>query len=87
MTIELAEDATAVVDALYEAPGNDYDKVWDTIERIEGDPAEAKHAGWTNYVSTQDLYGTKVPGTDYTIFWRARGSVLDVRLIVADRGL
>lgn len=87
MMIELAEDATAIIDALYVNPGNTYDKVWDIIEKIESDPVEAQHAGWTNYVSSQDLYGTKVPGTDYTIFWRVSEDVLDIRLIAADLGL
>ena len=87
MTIELTDEAKAVDDDLYGDHSTTYDKIWDVLEKIDADPTEAQHAPWTNFVSTQDLYGTKVPGTTYTVFWRVSGDVLDVRLIVEDLGL
>lgn len=88
MKVALSPEAQASDDALFDAPGREYESVWDVIERIQLDPDEAKHANWTNFVSTFGLWGTKVPGTDLTVFWRVHADdVLEIALIERDRGL
>jgi len=64
-----------------------YDRMWDRVEKILADPEAGKHASWTNYVSSQRMWGSRVAGTDYTVFWTVDGDVLWVELIVEDPGL
>lgn len=88
MDINLSDDAKAVDDALYAANAREYDPIWDVIERVAADVEEAKHAPYTSYVSTHGLYGVKVPGTDYTVYWEPRGDPTDevhVMVIARDR--
>ncbi|MCT1364036.1 MULTISPECIES: hypothetical protein [unclassified Microbacterium] len=64
-----------------------YNQLWDVIERILEDPEYARRAPWSEFVSTRKLYGTKVPGTDLTVYWAVEGDTLRVHVIAADRGL
>jgi hypothetical protein len=88
MDVEFTPEAQAVDDKLYDTQGTEYESLWSVLDRIRKDSEEAKHANWTNYVSTRDLWGSKILGTDYTVFWRVSpGPVLTVALIVRDKGL
>ena len=59
----------------------------DVLDRIRLDPEVATGAGWARYVSTKRVFGTKVPGSDWTVYWRIRDGVLEVPWILEDRGL
>lgn len=74
-------DALAAVDQLWDIDPDAYDRIFDTLEAIAADPAEAK-IRLGKYVSTRDVWGTHVRRTDYTVYWKTneRG-VLVVYLI------
>lgn len=84
MKVELSERALAVEAGLDD--GN-YGRLWDVIERIIDDPEYARHAPWAQFVSSRKIWGTKIPGTEYTMFWGTEGDTLIVHLIEADLGL
>lgn len=83
MTINFSPDAQAVHDQLRDDKSSRaYERLWEVLKRIDVDPEEAKHAGWANYVSTFNLWGSKVPGTDYSVYWRTDpGGVIVVHLL------
>lgn len=88
MDISFSDEAKAVEDRLFaDADLRPYNKLWDVLEQILSDPEQAKHAPWTNYVSSRRLWGTKVPGTNYTVFWRVDPGAVIVVLLVEDQGL
>ncbi len=84
MDVAFSNAAGAVQEEFYARPGVEYDRLWDVLDRILLDVEEAKHAPWVSYVSTFDLWGAKIPGTDYTVFWRASETTLLVAEIVRD---
>lgn len=67
MDVVFADQAT-VVEA--ELPEHAYNHLWDVLERILADPEHARGAPWAKFISTRKLYGSKVPGTDYTVYWK-----------------
>lgn len=87
MNVILEPEADAEANRLFEDESPAYDKLWDVLERIAEDPEEAKHARWTNYVSSHGLWGAKIPGTDYTLFWKTADDHVVGVLLVEDRGL
>ena len=61
-----------------------YQRLWDALDRIAADPETAPRS----YVSSRQVFGTKVPGTDYTVFWRIfDGEHLWVMWLLEDAGL
>ncbi|WP_206445800.1 hypothetical protein [Agrococcus sp. KRD186] len=88
MDVEFAADALAVEEQFYAASGPEYERLWEVLDRILEDADEAKHANWSNFVSSLDLWGSKVPGTQYMVFWRTSpGPVLYVAVIALDQGI
>lgn len=82
---DFTDAARVIDDEFYQSAGSEYDRLWDVLDRIRADPEEAQHAPWSNYVSSQDLWGSKIPGTDYTVFWRVQpGPLLVVAHILPD---
>lgn len=85
MNVSFANDAGDVVDQL---PDHVYDRLWDVLDKIVKDPEEAPHAAWSEHVSSQNLWGTKIPGTDYSVFWRIEDdNTLYVAVVTPDLGL
>lgn len=83
--VDFTDAARAIDDEFYNSAGKEYERLWEVLDRICADPQEAQHASWTNYVSSQDLWGSKIPGTNYTVFWRVQpGPVLVVAHILPD---
>jgi hypothetical protein len=42
-------------------------------------------ASWSHYVSTFDLWGSHIPGTNLTVFWRFdKGPILAVAIIASE---
>lgn len=65
-----------------------YEHLWDVLDRICEDPAYAqKGAAWAKYVSTQKCWGSKIPGTDYTVYWKVEGDLLQVLHLLHDPGI
>lgn len=87
MEPEFSPEADRVEEALYADDRHAYDRLWDVLDRIGELGEEAKYLGWASYVSSRKIWGTKVPGTDYTVFWRIANDKFTVALIVADLGV
>ncbi|MEX0159805.1 MULTISPECIES: hypothetical protein [unclassified Microbacterium] len=85
MEVSFANDAGDVVDQLRE---HVYERLWDVLDQIMKDPDEAPHAPWSEHVSSLNLWGTKIPGTDYTVFWRIEDDdMLYVAVVTPDLGV
>ncbi|MFC4138489.1 MULTISPECIES: hypothetical protein [unclassified Microbacterium] len=87
MDIDFVGETDAFERQLLEQDLRAYGKLWDVLDALMSDPAEAKARARNSYVSTKDLWGTKVPGTDLTIFWRTKGSVVEIHVIAHDLGV
>lgn len=89
MQVNYSKGAKAVEDHLYDNDPDAYEHLWEVLERIMEDPEEATYAAWSKYVSTRNLWGSKVPGTDYTVYWRVEsdGTVLMVYILASDLGV
>lgn len=86
--VSYTPDALRVATRLYEAEDDPtYDRLLDVLDRIAEDPEEAKHARWTEYVSSRQVYGTKVPGGDWTVFWKTTSRGVLVVLLIEDMGI
>lgn len=86
--VSYTPDALRVATRLYEAEDDPtFDRLQEVLDRIALDPEEAKYAPWTEYVSSRSVWGTKIPGGDWTVFWMTRESGVVVVLLVEDRGL
>jgi len=86
--VSFSDEAFKVANDLYDATGDPtYDRLQDVLDRIAEDPEEAKYAPWTDYVSSRRLYGTKIPGGDWTVFWKVNEDGVLVVLLVQDMGL
>ena len=55
MDVAFLESAARVEEALYAQRGRDYEKLWDTLDRIRDESEDAAHASWSHYISTFDL--------------------------------
>ncbi|RII94881.1 hypothetical protein [Clavibacter californiensis] len=65
----------------------EYDRLWSVLEKVMVDPEEAKHAGWTSFISSKSWWASKIPGTSYTVFWLVdAGGTLMVVHILEDTG-
>jgi hypothetical protein len=67
MHVDFDQDAAQVAARL---SSHAHDKLWEVLERILEDPEAAQHAPWASYVASHRLYGSKIPGTSWTVFWR-----------------
>lgn len=83
MEIILSPLALAVEDAM---PNRAYDKMWDAFDRILADPTEAQHDPRHKYVSSEKVWATHIPGTDYTVYWYVEDGALQVPYILEDAG-
>jgi len=64
------------------------DKLWSVLDRIQEDPAEAKHAGWTKYVSSRSVWASAIPGTSYYVYWAVdEQGVVTVAHLMRDMGV
>jgi hypothetical protein len=84
MRTRFTPEAAQVEDSL---PDKVYDRLWDALERILADPEEAPYTGWAHYSSAHRVYGTPLPGTDWSVFWRISGDILEVVWILEDAAL
>ena len=85
MDVAFLESAARVEEALYALRGRDYEKLWDTLDRIRYESEDAAHASWSHYISTFDLWGSHIPGTNLTVFWRFdKGPILTVAMIARE---
>ena len=85
MEVAFLASAAKVEEALYAQRGWDYEKLWDTLDRIRDESEDAAHASWSHYVSTFDLWGSHIPGTNLTVFWRFdKGPILAVAIIASE---
>jgi hypothetical protein len=75
--------ALDAIDALEHDDPRTFDRIFDLLELLAADPVEAK-VRRGNYVSTRDVWGTHVPGTDYTVYWRTDPEVFVVYLVRED---
>lgn len=83
MHVEFTDDAAAARDEMSDRA---YDSMWDVLERILAEPENAPYASYASYSSAFDVWGTKVPGTDFTCFWKIAGDVLIVVWLLEDGG-
>ena len=85
MEVAFLASAARVEEALYARRGRDYEKLWDTLDRIRDESEDAAHASWSHYISTFDLWGSPIPGTNLTVFWRFdKGPILTVAMIASE---
>jgi hypothetical protein len=84
MPVLLAPQALA---AEAQLPDHVYNRLWDVLERILEDPESAQQSGWANWVSTQRLFGTKIPGCNWTVYWYIDGDTLQVPYLLEDTGI
>lgn len=83
MQIFLTSDAVDVEAAMSD---RDSDKLFDVLERIAADAEEAKRDPRHRYVSSQQQWGSHIPGTRYTAFWFT-DDMLRVTIIVDESAL
>ena len=86
--VSYSDEALRVATSLFEAADDPtYDRLQDVLDRIAENPQEARYAPWTEFISSRQLYGTKIPGGDWTVFWRIDETGVVVILLVKDIGL
>lgn len=83
MQIFLVEDALDVEAAMSDS---DSDKLFDVLELIASAVDDAKRDPRNRYVSSQDVWGTHIPGTRYTAFWYS-DEMLRVTLIIDENAV
>jgi hypothetical protein len=81
--VEFALQAQTEADTL---TARAWDSLWDLLDRILADPEAAQHAPWASYVSSQRMFGSKIPGTDHTVYWWLDGDLVRVPWILKDTG-
>lgn len=86
MHVEMTDEARAVEQRFYDDRNSKaYDRLWDVIDAILADPEAALHAPRAHHVSSFNLWGSKIPGTDWTVFWRIADDALQLVYIFEDR--
>lgn len=85
MQVEFTDAAGEVADRLEAHESRAYQRLWDVLDRILEDVEEARARA--SYVSSRKVWADKVPGTDYTVFWRVNDDDLLVVYILADIGI
>lgn len=83
MEIFLTDDAIEVESAMSD---RDHGKLWDLLELIAANVGEAKQDPRNRYVSSQEQWGTHIPGTRYTAFWFT-DEMLRVTIIVDEAAI
>jgi hypothetical protein len=84
----MTEEARQVEEHFFDDRESDsYDRLWDVLDRILEDPVAAPTSPWAHHVSTRDLWGSKIPGSNATVFWRISGDTLHVVHIFRDLGV
>lgn len=64
----------------------DSDKLFDVLELIAADVEAAKRDPRNRYVSSQEQWGTHIPGTHYSAFWFTN-DMLRVTIIVDEHAV
>ena len=84
MEPNFTSEAGEVEDTLYESDRHAYDQLWMVLDRIAQLGEEAKYVPWVSYVSSREIWGTRIPGTNYTVFWRIDGDEFSIAHILKD---
>jgi len=88
MDVQFSAEAQQIEEEMYARASNEYERLWELLDRIRNDPEAARHARWSQYVSTYSLWGSHIPGTEFTIYWRVEPHpLLTVVLIAGDLGV
>jgi hypothetical protein len=88
MDVQFWKQAQQIEDEMYARASREYERLWELLDRIRNDPEAARHARWSQYVSTYSLWGSHIPGTEFTVYWRVEShAFLTVALIARDLGV